>query len=206
VRHQDGQTVVMVIIEDWTTQHEQVARLEYAADHDELTGLLNRRGLWARIEVAGQHPIPEKVLALIDVNGLKDINDRHGHAAGDLLLAGVARSLTALSQPGWITARLAGDEFVLLAPTKNVTAAALARTVRTKVATLLFLPDAGTVVPSVAVGTAELPAGGVLAHALWEADTAMYADKRRSHHNRRHTTRPQNPRRRAALEDNTMPG
>jgi len=205
VRHQDGQMVVIVIIEDWTTQHEQVTRLEYAADHDELTGLLNRRGLWARIEVAGQ-PIHEKVLALIDVNGLKDINDRHGHAAGDLLLAGVARSLTALSRPGWVTARLAGDEFVLLAPAKNVTAAALARTVRTKVATLLFLPDAGTVVPSVAVGTAELPAGGVLAHALREADTAMYADKRRSHHDRRHTTRPQNPRRRAALEDNTMPG
>ena len=46
VRHQDGQMVVMVIIEDWTTQHEQVTRLEHAADHDELTGLLNRRGLW----------------------------------------------------------------------------------------------------------------------------------------------------------------
>jgi len=207
VLHQGGQMVVMVITEDWTTQHEQVTRLEYAAHHDELTGLLNRRGLWARIEEAGQHPIPDKVLALIDVNGLKDINDRHGHAAGDLLLTGVARSLTALSRPGWVTARLSGDEFVLLAPTENVTAAALARTVRTRVATLLPLPGAGTVVPSVAVGTAELPAGGVLACALREADTAMYADKRRSHHDRRHTTGPQNPRRAGRhTEDNNMPG
>jgi len=186
VLHRDGQTVVMVIIEDWTTHHQHLARLEHAAHHDELTGLLNRRGLWACMEAGSHQSIPELVVTLIDVNGLKAINDLHGHAAGDLLIAGVARSLTALARPGWVIARLSGDEFVLLAPAEKVTAPTLARAVRTAAATPLCLPEAnGSLVPSVAVGTTVLPAGGVLAGALREADQAMYEDKRRSHPDRR---------------------
>jgi len=185
VLHQGGQTVVMVIIEDWTTHHEHLARLEHAAFHDELTGLLNRRGLWARLEEAGHQPIPELVVALIDINGLKAINDLHGHAAGDLLIAGVARSLTRLARPGWVIARLSGDEFVLLAPAEKVSAPTLARTVRTAAATPLCLPEPNcSLAPSVAVGTTVLPAGGVLACALAEADDAMYDDKRRAHPDR----------------------
>lgn len=186
VLHQNGQAVVMVIIEDWTTHHEHLARLEHDAHHDELTGLLNRRGLWAYMEEGSHRPISELVVTLIDVNGLKATNDLHGHAAGDLLLAAVARSLTSLARPGWVIARLSGDEFVLLAPAEKVAAPTLADAVRTAAATPLYLPETNaSLTPSVAVGTTVLPAGGMLAGALREADQAMYEDKRRSHPNRR---------------------
>jgi diguanylate cyclase (GGDEF)-like protein len=53
-------------------------------------------------------------LALLDLNGLKAVNDAHGHAAGDELLAAVSRRLEALAQEDALVARLGGDEFALL--------------------------------------------------------------------------------------------
>lgn len=82
---------------------------------DPLTGLLNRRALEAdapRFGEQGYH------LAVIDVDGLKEINDRQGHHAGDTRLRRLARIFQA-SAP--FVYRLGGDEFVLLAPSSQVT-------------------------------------------------------------------------------------
>ena len=85
---------------------------------DDLTGLLNRRGLTDRGQkflddaVASGHHV---VVAFIDVNNLKGINDRHGHAAGDALIAGVGGSLRWVLDAGGLAARVGGDEFALIA-------------------------------------------------------------------------------------------
>jgi diguanylate cyclase (GGDEF)-like protein len=87
-------------------------RWRQRADHDELTGLLRRGPLLDNVRewLAGEHQV---VLAFLDVDGLKSVNDTHGHAAGDHILSVISRRLEQLTAPGALVARLSGDEFVL---------------------------------------------------------------------------------------------
>lgn len=79
------------------------------ADHDELTGLLNRRGLRRRL--AGL-PRAQVAVVMLDLDGLKRINDAHGHMAGDAAIIRAAQALTACVRPHDLLARWGGDEFV----------------------------------------------------------------------------------------------
>lgn len=107
----DGEKLVVVHIEAWS----DIASLEHAAKHDDLTGLLRRGGFAGVVETAA---LPEAAtIAMVDVDGLKPVNDRLGHAAGDALLVHVAQLLAKLPVPGLIVGRWAGDEFVVCAPT-----------------------------------------------------------------------------------------
>ncbi|MCU1588180.1 MAG: diguanylate cyclase/phosphodiesterase & domain with sensor(s) [Frankiales bacterium] len=93
------------------------ATLAERAVRDPLTGLANRtllherlRGILARDARAGT----TTALLFLDLDGFKAINDRHGHAVGDLVLKVVADRLTAIVRPSDTVARLGGDEFVVL--------------------------------------------------------------------------------------------
>lgn len=87
--------------------------LDFAASHDPLTGLLNRRGLDRVLGEAGESGEALGLL-LLDLDGFKLINDRHGHHTGDDLLKQVALRLKGVVRPGDIVARLGGDEFALV--------------------------------------------------------------------------------------------
>jgi diguanylate cyclase (GGDEF)-like protein/PAS domain S-box-containing protein len=88
--------------------------LRHQATHDTLTGLANRTLLQERLDgLAGDAPVS---LAVLDLDGFKQVNDVHGHHAGDALLAEVARRLRAELEPGDLPVRLGGDEFALLLP------------------------------------------------------------------------------------------
>ncbi|MDR6665056.1 EAL domain-containing protein [Rhizobium sp. 1399] len=87
--------------------------------HDVLTGLPNRALFAARFEqclAAMKSPGELAVLALVDLDKFKEVNDIHGHAAGDELLRGAVDRMNALIEPGDTLARLGGDEFALLLP------------------------------------------------------------------------------------------
>ncbi len=87
--------------------------------HDVLTGLPNRALFAARFEqclAAMKSPGKRAVLALVDLDKFKEVNDIHGHAAGDELLRGVVERMNALIGAGDTLARLGGDEFALLLP------------------------------------------------------------------------------------------
>lgn len=88
--------------------------LREAALRDPLTGAWNRAGLEAQRPGLG---MAGAALILIDIDHFKSINDRHGHAAGDAVLASLAARAAALAteQGGWL-ARLGGDEFVAVVP------------------------------------------------------------------------------------------
>ncbi len=99
-------------------------RLQAGTDH--LTGLLNRGGFQTaalRERALADRTGSPLTLAVVDLDGFKQINDREGHAAGDRLLAGLGRAWRARVRPGDILARHGGDEFVLLFPATTASGA-----------------------------------------------------------------------------------
>lgn len=152
---------------------------------DPLTGLANRVlfGQHLRTELQrGQRSGRGPCVLVADVNGLKHVNDRLGHRAGDLLLTEVGRRLAAGCRPSDIPSRLSGDEFAVLCPevdTEN-SAKLLSARVASRVGGALLLPG-GSVEVRVAVGwalstAADLDDGGV--DLIHRADQRMYGAKR----------------------------
>jgi diguanylate cyclase (GGDEF)-like protein len=136
----------------------ELAAVRAEADHDPLTGLLNRRGLTA----AWRGACWPGWLALLDLDRFKEVNDRYGHAAGDAVLVAVADQLRGLP----LATRLGGDEFCVVAA---------AELLPTRVSVVLPGPGRQTVWVTVSVGLT--PAAGDLSAALGRADTAMYRAK-----------------------------
>lgn len=116
--------VRLAITFDQNTKMLAVTRDE--AVTDPLTGLPNRRRLMLDIEAAITATPPETmVLALFDLDGFKAYNDSFGHPAGDDLLRRLGKRLAAAMKPYGCGYRLGGDEFCILASTRNLKAAAV---------------------------------------------------------------------------------
>lgn len=102
------------IVTDVTAQVLERKKIEKERDMDMLTGLYNRRGLENTL-LQLRYNYSETgnfVLFMVDADGLKDTNDRYGHAVGDLYLKKIAEILSGIGSRKHITARLGGDEFV----------------------------------------------------------------------------------------------
>ena len=155
--------------------------LRHLADHDDLTGLRNRRALLAHLadRLAPRQPGPVAVL-YIDLDRLKAINDSLGHAAGDGFIRGFADRLTSCVGSRGMVARLGGDEFVVV-PDQSMTPQAaelFADRIRKTVYDRLTIGDqtvARTVSIGVAAGTPGRDSGTGL---LRRADEAVLAAKR----------------------------
>lgn len=107
------------ITRDVTERYHAMARMEYQAHHDSLTGLPNRHALYKTIRTTLEERGPEQAMALllIDLNRFKDLNDALGHQVGDSLLKQVGPRLHAeLSESEAFIARLGGDEFAIFLP------------------------------------------------------------------------------------------
>ncbi len=158
------------------------AELRYLADHDSLTGLLNRRSFRAKLDryvsfsarYGGQGAV-----MIIDIDGLKEVNDRLGHQPGDNLIRRVADVLRERVRETDMVARLSGDEFAVLMPqTDTGGALQLGEDLRAEVAEGFPAgSELGTATISVGItmfgGKRELGAEAVLV----AADQAMYRAK-----------------------------
>ncbi|WP_225631973.1 GGDEF domain-containing protein [Streptomyces solaniscabiei] len=116
----DFATVLASVVAAGIAQTERLEEVRRLAYTDALTGLANRRAVDTRLDEAVERHRTEGVvvsLVVCDLNGLKRVNDTHGHAVGDRLLErfGSVLSLCGAMLPGALAARLGGDEFCLLA-------------------------------------------------------------------------------------------
>jgi diguanylate cyclase (GGDEF)-like protein/PAS domain S-box-containing protein len=158
--------------------------LRRMADHDFLTGLLNRRRFEEEIERhlrRGARYGYEGALLMLDIDRFKSVNDSLGHAAGDAAISGFARLLGANLRETDIAARLGGDEFAVLLPAADEIQA---EAVAAKLVDAVRSWDFGDAFAKLAVRTSigVIPLGGGFsapADALLAADQAMYAAKRR---------------------------
>ena len=158
------------------------AELRFLADHDSLTGLLNRRRFRAELDQYVSFTARyggRGAVMVIDIDGLKEVNDRRGHQAGDTLIRRVAEILRERVRATDLVARLSGDEFAVLMPqTDTAGALQLGEDLRAQVAEGLPLNlDLGDASISVGItmfgGQGEMAAEAVLV----AADQAMYQAK-----------------------------
>jgi diguanylate cyclase (GGDEF)-like protein len=153
-------------------------RLHALADHDSLTGLLNRRGMEKRLEeLAGfleRHKVPV-VLALLDIDHFKKVNDAHGHDVGDAVLRELARELTRVFRNSDYIARWGGEEFLVALTNAHLEeGTAVLERLRSEIAN-----SSAFSVPSItlSMGAALWHAEIDLVSALKQADQALYGAK-----------------------------
>lgn len=156
-------------------------KLSWAASHDSLTGLANRREMRRRLAelVHRAHARGEPhVLLYIDLDHFKQINDRCGHLAGDEALRQVAGIFMRHVRSGDLVARVGGDEFCIgLAHCDAGQAAGIAEAIRREVADFCFIWEGKRFALGASIGLVALGSLAGVDDALRAADAACYAAK-----------------------------
>jgi diguanylate cyclase (GGDEF)-like protein/PAS domain S-box-containing protein len=179
----EGEVVAgaVVTFNDISERQRFEAKLRFLADHDPLTGLVNRRRFEADLErhvAHGARYTPAGAVMLLDLDNFKYINDTLGHHAGDELIRSVAGVLRQRLRETDVVARIGGDEFAVLLPHANaaqaeVVAGNLAEAVRQHTALIGARPLRVTT----SIGLTALSERLTAPELLVEADIAMYQAK-----------------------------
>jgi len=174
--HVLGVFAVGTLIERERALHRRENLLLRDADHDSLTGLLNRRGF--ERAVAGLDGGRAGTLLLLDLDHFKRVNDTHGHPAGDAVLRATGERVSSHLSRRDLVARLGGEELAVFLPGQTsqdarTTARQLCEAIR---AEGFSLPSGGTVVVTTSVGGA-WGSSASLDRLMARADSALYAAK-----------------------------
>jgi diguanylate cyclase (GGDEF)-like protein/PAS domain S-box-containing protein len=174
-----GYSLIIRDISDRREAHEALRRSIFC---DHLTGLANRRAFFDTAEIELQRwarqPRPLSLM-MIDADHFKQVNDRHGHAAGDAVLRHLAVALSACTRAIDVVARIGGEEFVVLLPDTAIEGAhALAQRICERVTAGAVEVDGERIRYTVSAGVAQMQAGvagldGLIKH----ADAALYRAK-----------------------------
>jgi diguanylate cyclase (GGDEF)-like protein/PAS domain S-box-containing protein len=180
-REVEASTMIMVLT-DITVLKRREELAWHQANHDELTGLPNRRSLAEHARRLLSVVIRQKrqaAVMVLDLDGFKDVNDAFGHAFGDALLRRVALRLSAVLREYDVLARTGGDEFVVLLPEVEGLGGVRAVAQKLVAAAGEDLETAGRLLPiRASVGVAVFPDDGEdFDGLLLRADAAMYAAK-----------------------------
>ena len=176
--HEEDWSLVLVSLTDITARKKAEAYLEYLGKHDVLTQLKNRSFFVDELGRLQRKRTPLVSFIALDLNNLKQANDEGGHSVGDDLLRRFGEVLNKVVDGPCQAARIGGDEFVVVLPGYDETAA---RGVRDNIETLIELNNQFYNGPtlSVSAGQATCRDPAALEEAMREADRALYEDKRR---------------------------
>ena len=161
----------------------KLSELEEMASRDELTGLHNRRHFYQAVQnelgkaLASKEPL---ALMIMDLDGLKVINDEYGHGVGDVVLSNLGRVIVKHTRGSDVAARIGGDEFGVVMPVTDKRGAfALARRLWEELEQVpMYEQDGRRVMVTVSIGVSGYPWGGEdLEELLQWADADMYANK-----------------------------
>jgi diguanylate cyclase (GGDEF)-like protein/PAS domain S-box-containing protein len=154
--------------------------LRHLAEHDDLTGLLNRHGIERCLAEALAEDPADVLVAFIDLDGFKAVNDGHGHDSGDEVLRQMGARLRDAVRPSDDVARYGGDEFVILC---RQASAGAEPAVTERVERILVEPigfTGGRWQPAASIGMTRATVDDDTSSLLRRADHAMY-DVKRSH-------------------------
>lgn len=182
------QTLPLILVAYVTTMlaigmSETRAKLRSLSETDQLTNLLNMRAfhhcIEREIERASRHGYPFSLM-MIDIDGLKAINDQYGHEIGNSVICNVADNIRVLLRTSDIVARYGGDEFlVLLVETDGERANYVAKRMQEHLFDNPLEAKGIKIASRASVGIATFPEDGVVSQALIShADRSMYIDKR----------------------------
>jgi len=164
-----------------TTYEAKLEEAEQRASRDALTGLDNREGVESKVQrwTATQQRF---CVAMLDLNGFKQVNDLYGHEAGDELLRQFSAELRSTSRAADVVGRWGGDEFVVILDGSLADAQARVQRIQEWVLgsyTVQNLPAESKIDMSAAVGLAEWQPGETFKEVVARADALMYQEKKR---------------------------
>lgn len=170
-----------------SVEKEQLHKAKYTAEHDYLTGLLNRRGITNTI-IENQHSQQPYSLFFLDMDGFKLVNDTYGHAIGDKLLRAIAIRLQESVKFKGLLARFGGDEFIIQVEQRHFEETTrFAKQIITALNRPFHLKEVGELSIGCSIGTANFPDDADdIETLITQADMAMHRAKlrgrNRSHH------------------------
>ncbi len=162
--------------------HQELDRVSAQARHDPLTGSLNRKGLDEALtrELSNVRRKDSPLcMAMLDIDNFKALNDRLGHATGDLALSHLVSVTRGVMRPQDTLARYGGEEFVILLPDTPLDKGIEAmKRLQRELSTRFFLTGPEKVLITFSAGVAQLAADETGVQAIKRADQAMYLAKR----------------------------
>jgi diguanylate cyclase (GGDEF)-like protein len=173
----DEESLFFCVSRDLTALKQQQQYIDYLARTDELTGLANRRELNRIIS----HHISQAnntdscfSVVMLDIDLFKSINDKYGHAVGDLVLQKFSENVKAMIRKSDFFARWGGEEFFIVLPdTNQANAVKISEKLRSKIEAI----DCAGMAITVSVGVVEYIPGESLENLLKRVDSAVYKAK-----------------------------
>jgi len=173
--------LLLVPVAELAVEHVRLEREVIVARRDPRTNLFNVRGfdeLSSRELAMAAHSSSALSLLVLDLDHLRDINNQHGHRAGDAVISEIGARLQRVARKEDVVARIGGEEFVALLPDVALAnAIAIGERIRSDIEATPVETPAGSVPITISIGVAQWDGNETMAHLFDRADTAMYRAK-----------------------------